>query len=94
MDNQFVPARLVRRFESFQDSVAFASEPCRRILQNRPSIPNPARCPNINSAGARSLSDYLLSAKVQSFMASYGKEEYGGISPFHPVYPYSEEDAD
>ena len=41
--------------------------------------------PNANVKGARALSDYLLSDKVQGFMAQYGKEYNDGIPLFHPV---------
>jgi len=43
------------------------------------------RFPDANVKGARALSDYLLSDKVQGFMARYGKEYNDGIPYFHPV---------
>jgi tungstate transport system substrate-binding protein len=46
---------------------------------------NPAMFPATNSEGARALSDYLLSDKVQSFLANYGKDLNNGVSFFHPV---------
>jgi tungstate transport system substrate-binding protein len=46
---------------------------------------NPAMFPDSNVQGARALSDYLLSEKVQNFLLSYGKERNNGIPFFHPV---------
>jgi len=55
----------------------------------RPSIvreANPKRFPETNVKGARTLSDYLLSDKVQAFLAEFGKGRYGSNKPlFHPV---------
>lgn len=48
---------------------------------------NPKSCPGANTAGARALSDYLLSEKVQTFLTQYGRDDYRGICPFHPVAP-------
>lgn len=46
---------------------------------------NPAMFPDTNAQGARALSDYLLSEKVQSFLADFGKDRNNGIPFFHPV---------
>jgi len=46
---------------------------------------NPERFPDANHAGARALSDFLLSDKVQEFLAEFGAEEHGGIPLFHPA---------
>lgn len=46
---------------------------------------NPAMFPGVNAEGARILSDYLLSDKVQKFLGSFGKEKNSGIPFFHPV---------
>jgi tungstate transport system substrate-binding protein len=46
---------------------------------------NPEKFPNANHAGARALSDFLVSDKVQEFLAEFGAAEYGGIPLFHPL---------
>lgn len=46
---------------------------------------NPALFPDTNVKGARTLSDYLLSDKVQSFLKDFGKDRNNGIPFFHPV---------
>lgn len=46
---------------------------------------NPARFPQANAAGARALSDFLLSEDTQKFLAEFGAGEHGGIPLFHPV---------
>jgi tungstate transport system substrate-binding protein len=46
---------------------------------------NPDLFPGTNVKGARALSDYLLSDKIQTFIATYGKEKNDGIPQFHPV---------
>jgi tungstate transport system substrate-binding protein len=43
------------------------------------------RFPNANHGGARALSDFLLSPKVQSFLADYGQKTTGRGPLFHPV---------
>lgn len=43
------------------------------------------RFPDTNVKGARALSDYLLSDKVQGFLAQYGRKYNDGIPYFHPV---------
>lgn len=48
---------------------------------------NPLVFPNANVRGARALSNYLLSEKVQKFMADYGKDKNGGFPFFYPVSP-------
>jgi len=48
---------------------------------------NPARFPQANAAGARALSDFLLSEETQAFLAEFGAAEHGGIPLFHPVAP-------
>ena len=48
---------------------------------------NPEFSPGANHAGARALSDFLLSEKVQTFLAQFGAEEHGGIPLFHPARP-------
>jgi tungstate transport system substrate-binding protein len=46
---------------------------------------NPDRFPATNVEGARALSNYLLSPKVQTFLAEYGKALNGGNPFFYPV---------
>ncbi len=48
---------------------------------------NPEVFPGTNVKGARALADYLLSDKVQSFLATYGKERNNGFPFFYPVGP-------
>lgn len=43
------------------------------------------RFPDANVKGARALSDYLLSDKVQRFIGQYGKDMNNGIPMFHPL---------
>jgi tungstate transport system substrate-binding protein len=46
---------------------------------------NPKRFPNANHAGARALADFLLSPKVQTFLAEFGQKTTGRGPLFHPV---------
>ena len=46
---------------------------------------NPQKFPKANHAGARALSDFLVSDKVQQFLTEFGAAEYGGIPLFHPL---------
>ena len=46
---------------------------------------NPVMFPDTNVKGARALSDYLLSDKVQGFLKDFGKDRNNGIPFFHPV---------
>ena len=48
---------------------------------------SPKKFPAANHAGARALSDFLLSDKVQRFLGDFGKDKPGGIPLFHPVEP-------
>jgi tungstate transport system substrate-binding protein len=57
-------------------------------IMRRPYIvmeANPARFPKANHAGARALSDFLLSAKVQSFLRDFGHQTGGDHPLFFPV---------
>ncbi len=38
---------------------------------------NPAAFPDVNSAGAQALSEFLTGAEAQQFLNSFGVEEYG-----------------
>jgi tungstate transport system substrate-binding protein len=46
---------------------------------------NPGVFPNANHAGAKALSDFLLSKKAQSFLAQFGAAQHGDVPLFHPV---------
>jgi tungstate transport system substrate-binding protein len=46
---------------------------------------NPKRFPQANSAGARALSDFLLSSKVQNFLLEFGTQTNGPGPLFFPV---------
>ena len=46
---------------------------------------NPAKFPQANHAGARALSDFLLSAKVQNFLRDFGRQTAGNHPLFYPV---------
>ncbi|MDD2334940.1 MAG: hypothetical protein PHD01_00005 [Geobacteraceae bacterium] len=47
---------------------------------------NPDRFPGTNVKGARALSDYLLSKKVQTFLTVFGKDQNElGKQFFYPV---------
>ncbi|MEA5112547.1 MAG: hypothetical protein VB050_00820 [Geobacteraceae bacterium] len=48
---------------------------------------NPLMFPKANVKGARALSNYLLSEKIQKFIADYGKDKNGGFPFFYPVSP-------
>lgn len=48
---------------------------------------NPARSSHVNQAGAKALGDFILSERIQTFMAGYGKEQNGGVPFFYPVWP-------
>jgi tungstate transport system substrate-binding protein len=57
-------------------------------IMRRPFIvmeANPGKLPLTNSTGARALSDFLLSDRVQSFLSEFGGRN-GGLQPlFFPV---------
>jgi tungstate transport system substrate-binding protein len=48
---------------------------------------NPNKFPQANHAGARALSDFLLSAKVQTFLLEFGAQTNGPGPLFFPVSP-------
>lgn len=52
---------------------------------------NPRKFPNANHAGARALSDFLLSPKVQTFLADFGQKTTGRGPLFHPVNTATDE---
>lgn len=57
-------------------------------IMRRPFIvmeANPNKVASVNAAGARALSDFLLSAKVQNFLLEFGKQADGRGPLFFPV---------
>jgi tungstate transport system substrate-binding protein len=59
-------------------------------IMRRPFIvmeANPKKFPQANYAGARALSDFLLSDKVQKFLLEFGKTAGGSEPLFFPVAP-------
>jgi tungstate transport system substrate-binding protein len=46
---------------------------------------NPKKVPGANTAGARALADFLLSAKVQNFLLEFGRQTNGPGPLFFPV---------
>lgn len=38
---------------------------------------NPARCPKVNAAGAKALSDFMVSGQAQKIIKNFGKARYG-----------------
>jgi tungstate transport system substrate-binding protein len=46
---------------------------------------NPQKAANVNAAGARALSDFLLSPRVQNFLLEFGREARGDEPLFFPV---------
>jgi tungstate transport system substrate-binding protein len=46
---------------------------------------NPKKIPQVNSTGARALSDFLLSQKVQHFLLEFGRQTNGPGPLFYPV---------
>jgi tungstate transport system substrate-binding protein len=63
------------------------------LAMRRPFIvmeANPRRFPQANHAGARALSDFLLSPKIQEFLAEFGQKTTGRGPLFHPVQTAAE----
>ena len=57
-------------------------------IMRRPFIvmeTNPKRFPQVNHAGAKALSDFLLSAKTQDFLLQFGRQTNGSGPLFFPV---------
>jgi tungstate transport system substrate-binding protein len=79
----YIPARLGKMNAAGME-ILVQGDPAMR----RPFIvmeANPKKFPNANHAGARALSDFLLSPKVQSFLAEFGQKTTGRGPLFHPV---------
>jgi tungstate transport system substrate-binding protein len=62
-------------------------------IMRRPFIvmeTNPKKFPNVNSTGAKALSDFLLSPNVQNFLLEFGTQTNGPGPLFFPVETYHE----
>jgi tungstate transport system substrate-binding protein len=46
---------------------------------------NPAKFPKTNTAGARTLADWLVGEKGQAFILAYGRKSPGGIPLYYPM---------
>jgi tungstate transport system substrate-binding protein len=46
---------------------------------------NPVKFPQANHAGARALSNFLLSTKIQNFLQDFGRKADGNHPLFYPV---------
>jgi tungstate transport system substrate-binding protein len=58
-------------------------------IMRRPFIvmeANPKKLPNANATGARALSDFLVSTRVQSFLLEFGRQTNGPGLLFFPVH--------
>ena len=85
----YIPARLGKMNPAGME-ILVQGDPAMR----RPFIvmeANPKKFPNANHAGARALSDFLLSPKVQTFLAEFGQKTTGRGPLFHPVQTATEE---
>ena len=79
----YIPARLGKMNPAGME-ILVQGDPAMR----RPFIvmeASPKRFPSTNQAGARALADFLLSPKVQSFLAEFGQKTTGRGPLFHPV---------
>jgi tungstate transport system substrate-binding protein len=80
----YIPAR-IGKMNAAGMEILVQGDPAMR----RPFIvmeANPKKLAGINERGARALSDFLLSAKVQRFLADFGENLTGRGPLFHPVY--------
>jgi len=85
----YIPARLGKMNPDGME-ILVQGDPAMR----RPFIvmeANPKKFPNVNHAGARALSAFLLSPKVQAFLADFGQKTTGRGPLFHPVLTATEE---
>jgi tungstate transport system substrate-binding protein len=85
----YIPARLGKMNPAGME-ILVQGDPAMR----RPFIvmeANPKKFPNVNHAGARALSDFLLSSKVQTFLAEFGQKTTGRGPLFHPVQTDTEQ---
>ena len=66
-------------------------------MMRRPFIvmeANPKRVPHANSEGARALSDFLLSPKIQNFLLEFGNQTNGQGPLFFPVNPINQSETE
>ena len=80
----YIPAR-IGKMNATGMEIMVQGDPAMR----RPFIvmeANPRKLPGVNERGARALSDFLLSPKVQNFLADFGEKLTGRGPLFHPVY--------
>src|SRR5215471_800370 len=79
----YIPARLGKMNASGMEILVQGD-----LAMRRPFIvmeANPEKFPHANNAGARALSDFLLSPRVQNFLAEFGRKTTGRGPLFHPV---------
>jgi len=79
----YIPARLGKMNPTGME-ILVQGDPAMR----RPFIvmeANPKKLPNANCAGARALSDFLLSPRLQAFLAEFGQQTTGRGPLFHPL---------
>jgi tungstate transport system substrate-binding protein len=85
----YIPARLGKMNPAGME-ILVQGDPAMR----RPFIvmeANPQRFPAANHAGAHALSDFLLSPKVQGFLAEFGQRTTGRGPLFHPIQTAAEQ---
>jgi tungstate transport system substrate-binding protein len=83
----YIPARLGKMNASGMEILVQGD-----LAMRRPFIvmeANPEKFPHANNAGARALSDFLLSPKVQTFLAEFGQKTTGRGPLFHPVQTFA-----
>jgi tungstate transport system substrate-binding protein len=79
----YIPARL-QKMNAAGMEIFVKDDP----IMRRPFIvmeTNPKKFPQANSAGARALADFLLSAKAQNFLLEFGTQTNGPGPLFFPV---------
>ena len=79
----YIPARLGKMNPSGME-ILVQGDPAMR----RPFVvmeANPKKFPGANHDGARALADFLLSPRVQAFLAEFGQKTTGRGPLFHPV---------
>lgn len=79
----YIPAQMGKMYAAGMEILVKGDPVMRRpfILMEA----NPAKFPQANSAGARALSDFLLSPKVQNFLLEFGRQKNGPGPLFFPV---------
>ncbi len=84
----YIPARLGKMNSNGMEILVQGD-----LAMRRPFIvmeANPRRFPQANHVGARALSDFLLSSKIQEFLAEFGQKTTGRGPLFHPVQTSAE----